>query len=64
MCAAVSYLRRKINLRLSKQRSDYLHTGSMLQEPLGRTRRGRIKHEKCGPSWRLLDGYGQFRSYE
>ena len=33
----VSYMREKSHNRMLQPRSDYLHTGSMLQEPLGRT---------------------------
>lgn len=52
------------SIRLLKQWSDYVPTGSMLQESLGRTRRGRIKHEECGPGRRLPDRYDQLCRYE
>ena len=36
----------------------------MLQEPLGRTRRGRIELEKRGPGRRLLNRHDQLRRHE
>lgn len=36
----------------------------MPQEPLGRSRRGRIEHEERGPGRRLPDRHGQLRRHE